>query len=128
MIRSPYDELIGVRLGDAGPDHAVAELAVTAALHQPGGIVHGGVYATLVETCASIAANHWLGGDGVAVGVSNHTDFLRAVRSGTLRAEASPVQRGRRLQLWEVTVANERGREVARGSVRLANVDETPGG
>ena len=128
MIRSPFDELIGARLTDTGPDRAVAELTVTPELCQPGGIVHGGVYATLVETCASVAANHWLEGGGVAVGVANHTDFLRAVRSGTLRAEASPVQRGRRLQLWEVTVANERGREVARGSVRLANVDETPGG
>lgn len=128
MVSSPFDELIGTTLTDATPDGAVAELKVTPRLHQPGGIVHGGVYSTLVELTASVAANVWLDGQGVAVGVSNRTDFLRAVREGRLRATATPVQRGRRLQLWEVDVTDGDGQLVARGSVRLANVEETPGG
>lgn len=119
---SPFDEHVGVSFEQAAPDRAVCRLVVGAHLHQPGGVVHGGVYTTLVEVAASIGANVWLDGDGVAVGVSNHTDFLHAVRSGQLTAVATPVQRGRRLQLWQVAVTDGSGRLVAQGSVRLANL------
>lgn len=124
--RSPFDELMGSELIEMAADHVIAELPVTPALHQPGGIVHGGVYCALAELAASIGANTWLAGNGVAVGTSNHTDFLRAVRAGRLRAEATPLQRGSRLQLWQVDITDGDGRRVAHGKVKLANVAETP--
>jgi 1,4-dihydroxy-2-naphthoyl-CoA hydrolase len=126
-IRSPFDELVGTQVVEAGPDRAVAELPVTPSLHQPGGIVHGGVYCVLAELAASVGANTWLAGEGVAVGTSNHTDFLRAVRTGLLRAEATPLQRGGRLQLWQIDIRDQDGNRVAHGKVKLMNVDDTPG-
>jgi uncharacterized protein (TIGR00369 family) len=57
----------------------------------------------------------------VVVGTSNHTDFLRPVREGTLTATATPVQRGRSQQLWDVAITDEEDRLVATGRVRLAN-------
>ncbi len=120
--RSPFDELVGTEVTEASGDRVVARVAVTGRLHQPNGIVHGGLYATVVETTASIGANLWLDGDGVAVGVANHTDFLRSVRAGTLRVDAVPVQRGRSLQLWRVDVTEEAGALVAYGNVRLMNL------
>ncbi len=119
---SPFDDRIGVRLLSATGDGVVATLQVTDALHQPGGIVHGGVYATLVETTASVGAALWLEGRAVPVGISNHTDFLRSVRDGTLRAEARPVQRGRTMQLWRAEVRDGEDRLIAEGKVRLYNV------
>jgi len=102
---------------------------VRSELHQPFGIVHGGVYAAIVESAASTGANVWLNaGSGPhpagahAVGVSNHTDFLRPTQAGQLRAEATPVQRGRMFQLWAVTVTDGDGRLCAHGKVRLANL------
>lgn len=121
-MRSPFDDLMGTRLVESGPDKVVAELPVTPTLHQPGGIVHGGVYCTLVELVASIGANVWLDGRGVAVGTSNHTDFLRATSTGTLRAVGTPLQRGRTLQLWQADVTDEQGNRVAHGKVRLMNL------
>ena len=117
---SPLDRLLGVRVVEASGERVVATLEVSPALHQPTGIVHGGVYATLVETTASIGAT--LAAQTVAVGVSNHTDFIRAVREGTLRAEARPVHVGRSLQLWQVDVHDEQERLVAEGKVRLMNL------
>ena len=84
--------LLGLQLDDVSPDRVTAHLEVRPELHQPFGILHGGVHCSIVETLASVAAAVWLGQDGHVVGVANQTDFLRAVRTGVLRAEALPVQ------------------------------------
>jgi 1,4-dihydroxy-2-naphthoyl-CoA hydrolase len=120
-------KLLGVRVEEASGDRVVVACPVTADLHQPYGLVHGGVYATLAETAASIAGALWFGDRGKVVGVSNHTDFLRAVRGGALRAEATPLARGRTSQLWQVEVRDDGGRLVAHAKVRLQNVAEAPG-
>jgi 1,4-dihydroxy-2-naphthoyl-CoA hydrolase len=96
---------------DAGPDH-----------HTPWGIVHGGLYATAVESAASLGASHAVEPRGqFAVGVNNQTDFLRPHVAGRLTVTATPIQQGRMLQLWLVELTNADGRLVARGQVRLAN-------
>ena len=95
--------------------------------HTPWGVVHGGVYTTAVESAASIGASTAVADSGqFAVGVSNSTDFLRAMTSGRVDIEATPVQQGRVQQLWDVRITDAAGRLVARGSVRLQNV--TPKG
>ena len=121
-LRSPFDELMGATVVEASSERVVARLPVGDHLHQAGGIVHGGVYATLVEGTAGLGGTVWLAGQGAAVGVSNHTDFLRAVSAGELTAVATPLQRGRRLQLWEVAVSDADGRLVAHGTVKLFNL------
>jgi 1,4-dihydroxy-2-naphthoyl-CoA hydrolase len=120
-------KLLGIRVEAVSADRVVLRCPVTAALHQPYGLVHGGVYATLAETAASIAAALWFGDRGKVVGVSNATDFLRAVRGGSLRAEATPLARGRTTQLWQVEIGDDGGRLVAHAKVRLQNVAEAPG-
>jgi uncharacterized protein (TIGR00369 family) len=127
---SAFDQLLGVEFQTITSDEVVIELAVGPHLLQPYGIVHGGVWCTLVETAASIAAGTWLrtdGPGGSVVGVSNHTDFLRAVREGVLTARATPIHRGRTQQLWLVEVTDQVDRLVARGQVRLQNLATTDG-
>lgn len=124
MTTGGFVELLGLRFDEVTPDRVVLSWDVTPALHQPYGIVHGGVYASAVETAASIAAAAWLGERGQVVGVSNSTDFLRAVRDGSLRAVAEPVHRGRLQQLWLVEIRDESERLVARGQVRLQNIPD----
>jgi uncharacterized protein (TIGR00369 family) len=86
--------------------------------------VHGGVYCTVVESAASIGASAAVADRGqFAVGVNNSTDFLRPATGGRLDVVAEPVQQGRTLQLWLVTLTRaEDGKLVARGQVRLQNV------
>ena len=116
-----FDDLIGLELLESTKDRTVARLVVTPDPHQPFGLLHGGVLCAIVETVGSISGAAWYGG-GV-VGTSNHTNFLRAVRTGTLTAVSTPVHRGRTQQLWEVDITDEQGRLVAKGSLRLANLD-----
>ena len=120
-------KLLGVRVEEASGDRVVLSCPVTPDLHQPFGLVHGGVYAILAETAASVAGARWFGDRGTVVGVSNHIDFLRAVREGTLRAVATPLSRGRTTQLWQVEIGDDRGRLVAHSKVRLQNLAEAPG-
>jgi 1,4-dihydroxy-2-naphthoyl-CoA hydrolase len=97
---------------DAGPEH-----------HTPWGMVHGGVYAAAIESACSIGAS--LGAEPAgqfAIGLSNHTDFLRAHREGRLDVRARPVHQGRTGQLWACDITREDGKLVAQGRVRLQNV------
>jgi len=126
-LPSGFDKLVGIRFEEASGDRVVAVIPVIPDLHQGYGIVHGGVYASAVESAASVGAALWLGAEGRAVGIANNTDFLRPVREGELRVEATPINRGRSTQLWEVAITDERGRPVAHGRVRLMNLRTTPG-
>lgn len=125
-FESPFDDEIGLVYTAVGPDGVRARLELQPKLCQPAGIVHGGVYCSIVESVASVSAHSWLNADGAAggtvVGVNNNTDFLRAVSSGTLYAESTPIHRGRRQQLWAVTICDGDSRVIARGQVRLQNL------
>ena len=119
-----FNGVLGLEFTEVGPDKVVMTFTVQPHLHQPYGIVHGGVYCSVIETAASYGGALWFGERGNVVGVSNQTDFLRAVREGTLTATATPVHRGRLQQLWVVEITDETGRTVARGQVRLQNIED----
>ena len=113
---------LGFNYAEAGPDMVVVNVPVTAKLHQPVGIVHGGVYAAIAEEVASVAGQTWLGDRGNVVGVNNNTDFLRSISEGTLTAVGTPIHRGRSQQLWRVEISDADGRLLATSQVRLANL------
>lgn len=122
---SPFDNELGLVFTDLSPDGARAQLEVKPKLLQPTGIVHGGVYCSIIESMASVCAYTWraANGGGNVVGVNNNTDFLRAISSGTVYGAATPVHRGRSQQLWQVVITDDRDRVVARGQVRLQNLE-----
>ncbi|MDV2475447.1 PaaI family thioesterase [Rhodococcus zopfii] len=117
-----FGTVLGLEFVETGPERVVAQWTVTPNHHQPYGIVHGGVYCAVIESVASIAGALWFGDRGHVVGVNNNTDFIRATREGVLTATATPVQRGRTQQLWQVAIVDEKDRTVAHGQVRLANI------
>lgn len=118
----PFAEALGLKLTRADGDEVAATWRASEGQHQPHGIVHGGVHCTVVETLASVGAATWLGDRGRVVGVSNATDFFRAVTGGELTSVAHPVHRGRSSQVWVVETRDDEDRLVARGQVRLQNL------
>jgi uncharacterized protein (TIGR00369 family) len=120
-----FVEHLGVEFVQATGDKVVATWVARPELHQPYGIVHGGVHCSVIETLASIGAAFWFAEqqpDGKVVGVNNNTDFYRAVREGTLTSTATPLHRGRSQQVWVVETVDADGRLSARGQVRLQNL------
>ena len=123
-----FDSELGLKYIELTPDGGRARLEINDKLLQPAGIVHGGVYCSIVESLASLSGAVWLSenGGGNVVGVNNNTDFLRAISGGTVYGATEPVHRGRRQQLWLVTIRDDKDRLVARGQVRLQNLEPEP--
>ncbi len=128
-LRSPFDEHLGIRLLEVTPDRVTAEVDLDAAVHlQPWGSVHGGLYCTLVETLSTAGTALSAMPEGKApAGLENHTSFTRMISTGRITAEARPLQKGRRLHLWEVRVSDSEGRLLARGTCRLMLVEAPTG-
>lgn len=121
--RGGFNEQLGLTFVSASYDEVVAELEIRDEHLQPYGLVHGGVYASMIETVASTgAAMNALPIGKHTVGLENSTSFLRATREGVLRARAVPLVRGRRTQVWEVNVRDAERRVVASGRVRVINI------
>jgi uncharacterized protein (TIGR00369 family) len=122
---SELTDLLDMRLSECAPARVRGSIAADERHHQPWGIVHGGLYTTAIETFATLGAYEAVKQRGQqAVGVTNVTDFLRPHRSGRLDVLAMPIHQGRTQQLWQVEISRpEDGKLVARGQVRLANVE-----
>lgn len=83
---------------------------------QAGGVVNGGVYASIGETLGSAGAIATSGQS--AVGMSNTTDLLKSVSGGRIEAIATPVHRGARTHLWRIEMHND-GQLVAVTNLKL---------
>lgn len=120
----PFLQAVGFQVDRVSSTELSGHLEVGPSQHTPWGVVHGGVYATTVESAASIGASAAVAERGqVAVGLTNTTHFLRPLTAGHLRVEARAVHQGRSQQLWQVDITDEAGRAVAHGELRLQNVD-----
>jgi 1,4-dihydroxy-2-naphthoyl-CoA hydrolase len=121
----PFEEALDGTLGfevlSLSEGLARGRVLVTDRVRQMWGLVYGGVYAALSEMLASEATVSAVYGDGlIAVGLSNHTSFLRPVFEGTVHAEAKRLHRGRSTWLWEVSLKDDEGRLCAVSRVTLA--------
>jgi len=98
-----------------------AKVPVRPQLLQPFGLVHGGVYAAIAETLASIGTFVGVQDQGMqAMGLSNNTSFMRPVLKGTIHATARPLHRGRTTWLWDVECADDEQRVCAITRVTIA--------
>ncbi len=115
-----WNAAMGIHFVHASADKVLAELTIRGHHLQPYGLVHGGVYAGLIETVASVgAALDAMRRQKTAVGLENHTSFLHAAREGKLHVAALPLSRGSRTQVWEGTITDDSGRTMATGRVRM---------
>jgi 1,4-dihydroxy-2-naphthoyl-CoA hydrolase len=119
-VKGGFNTALGLDFVRVTTEEVIAEVKVRPEHLQPYGLVHGGVYAAMIETlCSTGAAINALGRGQTTVGQENATSFIRAVRGGTLRGRATPLTRGRRSHLWEARIDDDQGRLVAVGRVRL---------
>jgi uncharacterized protein (TIGR00369 family) len=96
-------------------------------VHQPFGILHGGVSALLAESAASLGAALAAGPERRVVGIELSASHLRGLRDGHLTAEATPVRVGRTVQVWRIVLTDDDGRAICESRCSLAVLDG-PGG
>ncbi|MFB0978191.1 MAG: PaaI family thioesterase [Myxococcota bacterium] len=129
ILIDAWGEQVGLDVVELGVDRVVARIDAHPRHHQPYGILHGGVYCSIVEGVASYGAGTLARSKGQpgVVGVSNSTDFLRSHSEGELIATGTPVHHGRSAQLWTVEIRRSSDQElVARGQVRFHVLSELP--
>jgi len=112
------------------PTRVVGYVDIDERHQQAYGIVHGGVWASIVESVGShgaAAAAHQITGSMAVVGVANSTDFLRPFRSGRVKATGTPILAGRTQQIWLIEIERaDDGKVVARGQLRVQNLPAPP--
>jgi 1,4-dihydroxy-2-naphthoyl-CoA hydrolase len=105
-----FDGLYGLEVIELSDERVRGRVQVRDELRQQAGLVHGGVYAAMAESLASMATALAVMPDGKhAMGLSNQTSFLRPIMAGTIHAEARRKHRGRSTWVWEIEMTDDRG-------------------
>jgi uncharacterized protein (TIGR00369 family) len=116
-----FDALLGLELLECTDVLVSARLAVRDELLQPFGLVHGGVFASIAETLASVGTAVVVIPEGNgAMGLSNATSFLRPIMAGTIHARALRRHRGRTTWIWDVEISDDDGRLCALTRMTIA--------
>ena len=120
-IEDTLDGVLGFERVEVGEELARGRFVVEDRVKQPLGLVHGGAYAALAESLASEATFRAVHPEGmIAVGLSNHTSFLRPATEGTVHAEARRRHRGRTTWVWDVDFTDDNGKLCATTRVTMA--------
>jgi len=123
-----FDRLYGLRLLAWSDTEASAEVPVREELKQPAGLVHGGVYASIAESIASLATAIAVHEQGqMAMGLANSTSFLRPITEGTIHARATRIHRGRTTWVWDVFFSDDEGRTCAVTRMTIAVREQRSG-
>jgi uncharacterized protein (TIGR00369 family) len=104
-------DLLGIRFVEVSRERVVAELSYREALTTVGGSLHGGTLMAFADTVGAAATVLNLPpGATTTTTLESKTNFFAAGRSGTVRAESTPLHRGRRTMVWQTRVTDESGR------------------
>lgn len=116
-----FDRLYGLEVLALSDTEVRAQLPVREQVRQPAGLVHGGVYASMAESMASMATAFAVAEQGnMAMGLSNSTSFLRPITEGVVHARAERVHRGRTTWVWDVTFSDDSGHTCALTRMTIA--------
>lgn len=121
-VQNVHDSL-GIEVIKATPEEVVVQVVVGPKVHQPYGILHGGVSALIAESAASIGGAVTVGPDRIVVGTELNCSHLRSMREGLLTATARPIRAGRTVQVWGIDLTDEEGRMICIARCSLAVLD-----
>jgi uncharacterized protein (TIGR00369 family) len=103
-------EVLGIRFVEASPERLVAELSHRADLTTVGGTLHGGTLMAFADTVGAAATVLNLPPGASTTTLESKTNFFAPGRGGVVRAEATPLHRGKRTMVWQTRVTDEGGR------------------
>jgi len=102
--------LLGIRFVEASPERVVAELAIRDDLRTTTGSLHGGALMAFADTVGAAATVINLPAGASTATLESKTNFFAAGRTGTVRAESTPLHRGKTTMVWQTRVTDESGR------------------
>ena len=118
--RSPFFELLSMKIVDVGPGFSVVEIELSQKHLQPFGFVHGGVFAAIVDAAAFWAVYYQIENQNAgATTVDVKLNYLAPAVSGKLIAKGRQIKLGKTLGYAEAEVSTESGKLLAHGTSTL---------
>jgi uncharacterized protein (TIGR00369 family) len=118
---SNFDALLGTEWLSLDPDDARCRVELRDDLRQPYGILHGGVYSSLIESLCSYATAVAVYEDQrIAMGQAIEVSFLRPIAAGHAEVRAVARHRGRTTWIWQVEVLDAEERTCALAKMTMA--------
>ena len=114
---------IGLELTDIGDGYVCGKIPVDHRTVQPYGLLHGGASVALAETLGSLAGNMQVNPQiEMVVGVEINANHLKSVKEGWVYGKASPINIGKKIQVWEILITDEANKRVCISRLTLAVV------
>lgn len=110
----PFANLLGIQVLESTPEEVVAELFVRDDLCTQPAVLHGGAAMALADTLGALATLQNLPPGAGTTTIESKTNFVAPAPAGTtVRAECTPIHRGKRTQVWQTRISTREGRLVA---------------
>jgi 1,4-dihydroxy-2-naphthoyl-CoA hydrolase len=109
-LRGTLAGLLGIRFVETSAERVVAELPIRDDLRTVGGALHGGALMAFADTVGAAATIVNLAAGASTTTLESKTNFFAAGRAGVVRAESTPLHRGKRTMVWQTRVTDDSGR------------------
>ncbi len=119
-------ERIGIEFTAIGDDYMEAKMPVDERTQQPLGMLHGGASVALAETMGSVAATCCVDTNRqFCVGLDINANHIRSVRSGYVKGITKPLHIGKKTQVWEIRILNEKEELICISRITMAVLNKT---
>ena len=119
--RIPYYSTLGLKLQEIGNGKATFEIQISEELTQ-NGMVHGGVIASLIDSCCACAAISLVYPNGYITTIDLQVEFLKPATKGMLNAKAKCIKAGKNIFFCKAKVWNGEGELISTGSSQLLRI------
>lgn len=117
-------EHLGIQFTAIGEDYIEAKMPVDHRTHQPLGLLHGGASVALAETLGSVAATYCVDFSvQYCVGLEINANHIKSVKDGFVYGTARPIHVGKKTQVWEIEIVNDKKELVCVSRITLAVID-----
>lgn len=118
---------LGIEFIDVGPDWLEARMPVDGRTMQPDRILHGGASVALAETLGSVGGSMCVDRARFQiVGQEINANHLRPATGGHVTGRATPIHLGRRSQVWNIEITDDRKRLVCVSRLTIAVIERQP--
>jgi len=120
-IQNTMTSNIGIEITDFGEDFICGKMPVDERTIQPYGLLHGGASAALAETLGSIGGGMKVySNNETVVGIEINANHLKSARNGWVYGKASPIRVGKKIQVWNIKISNEKDELICVSRLTLA--------
>ena len=112
---------IGIEITDFGEEYLCGKMPVDDRTKQPFGLLHGGASVAFAETLGSMVAGMHVDLENYSVvGIEINSSHLKAMKEGWVYGKAVPIRIGRKIQVWDIDIKDEKDNMVCKSRLTLA--------